>query len=105
VQNDEIRIGGSGGLSAVVGKITNLRGTWIRIVTRIKFAGGTGGAFEVWLNGTKRLSLTNRAVLPHDGNTKELNPPLSCPRAMSPCAPSRAACTASSRLVTSASTR
>jgi hypothetical protein len=69
VQNDEIRFGGSGGLSGVVGKITNLRGTWIRVVTRIKFSGGTAGAFEVWLNGTKRVSLTNRPVLPHDGSS------------------------------------
>ncbi|SDK00305.1 Polysaccharide lyase [Lentzea albidocapillata subsp. violacea] len=64
VQNDELRLGGSGGHSGTIAKITDLRGTWIRIVTRIKFAGGTDGAFEVWVNGTKRMSLTNRSVLP-----------------------------------------
>ena len=66
VQNDEIRFGGSGGIKGTVGKIT--RGTWIRVVVRLKFARGTG-AFEVWLNGRKTVSLTNRTVLPKSSKT------------------------------------
>jgi predicted nucleic acid-binding Zn ribbon protein len=67
VQNDDIRFGGSGGISGTVGKIA--RGAWTRIVVRLKLAGGTSGAFEVWLNGVKTVSLTSRAVLPHTANS------------------------------------
>jgi len=63
IENDGIRLGGSGGIGGPVGKITNLRGTWIRIVVRIKLA-ASGGAVEVWFNGVKTLSLINRAVIP-----------------------------------------
>jgi hypothetical protein len=63
IQDDGIRIGGSGMIEGPVGKITNLRGTWIRIVIRFKLA-ASGGAIEVWFNGVKTLSLTNRTVLP-----------------------------------------
>jgi hypothetical protein len=37
-----------------LGAITDLRGTWIRIVTRIKL--GTNGILEVWINGNKTYS-------------------------------------------------
>ncbi|MFJ9582672.1 heparin lyase I family protein [Streptomyces acidicola] len=67
-QNDELRIGGSGGISANVAKVANLRGTWIRIVTRLKFS-ATDGAFEVWLNGVKKYSRTGVSVLPKTSNT------------------------------------
>jgi hypothetical protein len=68
IQDDGIRIGGSGGIEGAIGKITNLRGTWIRIVIRFKLA-ATGGAIEVWFNGVKTLSLTNRTVLPKTSPT------------------------------------
>ncbi|TMR19946.1 hypothetical protein ETD86_19585 [Nonomuraea turkmeniaca] len=68
VQNDELRLGGSGGFSATLGKITNLRGTWIRIVTRLKFH-ATDGAFEVWVNGQKTWSRTGVTVLPKTSQT------------------------------------
>ena len=65
VQGSDLRVGGRGinGLP-VLGSITNLRGTWIRVVTRIKMS--TAGAFEVWVNGTRTLSLSGdfRAVGP-----------------------------------------
>jgi hypothetical protein len=67
IQGDEIRFGGSGGISGTVGKITNLRGTWIRIVTRLKLA-GSGGAMEVWLNGKKTVTRTGR-ILPKTSKT------------------------------------
>jgi hypothetical protein len=65
VQNDEIRFGGSGGISGTVGKIS--RGTWIRVVVRLKLA-ANNGAFEVWLNGTKRISRI-QTVLPKTANS------------------------------------
>ncbi|MFI9846072.1 polysaccharide lyase [Nonomuraea sp. NPDC051941] len=68
VQNDELRIGGSGGFAATLDKITNLRGTWIRIVTRLKFH-STAGAFEVWVNGRKVWSRTGVTVLPKTSQT------------------------------------
>jgi hypothetical protein len=37
-----------------IGDLTALRGTWIRLVTRIKL--GAGGAIEVWVNGNKTYS-------------------------------------------------
>jgi hypothetical protein len=52
VQNDKLRMGGSGASgSRDLATITNLRGTWIRIVTRINMT--ASGPFEVWVNGTK----------------------------------------------------
>ncbi|MGH3645594.1 MAG: RICIN domain-containing protein [Micromonosporaceae bacterium] len=63
VQNDEIRFGGSCGVSGVVGKITNLRGTWIRVVTRVKLH-SSAGAFEVWANGARLVSRTGIGFLP-----------------------------------------
>jgi len=56
VQDDKLRVGGRGidGLP-VLATITNLRGTWIRVVTRIKMS--TAGAFEVWVNGTKTYTI------------------------------------------------
>jgi hypothetical protein len=55
VQNDKIRMGGSGASgSRDVATITTLRGTWIRIVTRINMT--ATGPFEVWVNGRKSLS-------------------------------------------------
>ncbi|WBB62454.1 ricin-type beta-trefoil lectin domain protein [Streptomyces sp. WMMC500] len=63
IQNDELRYGGSGGFSGSIAKITDLRGSWIRIVTRIKFH-ATDGALEIWVNGTKRVSRTGIPVLP-----------------------------------------
>jgi hypothetical protein len=65
VQNDEIRwcCGVQG-----AAKITNLRGTWIRLVVRIKLATTTtNGAFEVWLNGTRVFSRTNIGLTTSDG--------------------------------------
>jgi MYXO-CTERM domain-containing protein len=55
VQNDKLRMGGSGASgSRDLATITNLRGTWIRIVTRINMT--ASGPFEVWVNGTKTTS-------------------------------------------------
>jgi hypothetical protein len=68
LENDQIRLGGSAGIGGVIGKITNLRGTWIRLVIRLKLA-PTAGAVEVWLNGTKTVSKTNRPVLPKTANS------------------------------------
>jgi hypothetical protein len=56
VQSDQIRVGGTGiGPIRNLGALTNLRGSWIRVVTRIHMA--TDGAFEVWVNGAKALSV------------------------------------------------
>ncbi|MGP3984848.1 heparin lyase I family protein [Streptomyces sp. KR80] len=63
IQNDELRYGGSGGFRGTISKITNLRGTWIRIVTRLKFH-ETDGAIEIWVNGAKKVSRTGIPVLP-----------------------------------------
>jgi hypothetical protein len=38
-----------------LGAVTDLRGTWIRVVTRIKMA--TNGILEVWINGKKTSSI------------------------------------------------
>ncbi|GLZ28917.1 hypothetical protein Lesp02_11070 [Lentzea sp. NBRC 105346] len=65
VQNDEIRYGGSGGISGTVGKIA--RGQWIRVVTRFKLEKDTG-KFEVWLNGERKVSRT-QTVLPKTSKT------------------------------------
>ncbi|MDX2682643.1 polysaccharide lyase [Streptomyces soliscabiei] len=69
VIGDEIRFGGSGGIKGTVGSITALRGTWLRVVTRLKPAGNSAGAFEVWLNGRKTVSMTGIAVLPSTSRT------------------------------------
>lgn len=68
IQNDDLRIGGSGGFSANVAKVTDLRGTWIRIVTRLKFH-ASNGAFEIWVNGVKKYSKTGVPVLPKTSRT------------------------------------
>jgi hypothetical protein len=55
LQGEKVRLGGRGANGDKdVGTIGGLRGTWIRIVTRIKMA--TDGAFEVWINGKKEFS-------------------------------------------------
>src|SRR4051794_17918729 len=55
LQGEKIRFGGRGahGDKDVVG-VGELRGTWLRIVTRIHMA--TDGLIEVWLNGKKVFS-------------------------------------------------
>jgi hypothetical protein len=67
VQGDEIRFGGSSGISGTVGKITNLRGTWIRVVVRIHMA--PAGHFEVWVNGDKKYSTTGDFSTGFAGNS------------------------------------
>lgn len=69
VIGDEIRFGGSSGIKGTVGSITDLRGTWIRIVVRLKLAGDGQGAYEVWLNGRKTVSTTGTTVLPSTSQT------------------------------------
>jgi hypothetical protein len=55
LQGDMIRLGGRGAMGDKdVGKITGLRGTWIRFVTRIQMS--NPGTFEVWINGDKVFS-------------------------------------------------
>jgi hypothetical protein len=62
VQNDKLRMGGSGASgSKDIASITNLRGTWIRIVTRINMT--AQGPFEVWVNGTKSASFPINLVV------------------------------------------
>lgn len=67
IQDNKIRFGGSGGITGTVGDIANLRGTWIRIVIRLKLA-AAGGAVEVWLNGKKTVSQTGK-ILPKTSKT------------------------------------
>jgi Polysaccharide lyase len=68
VQNDKLRMGGSGASgSRDLATITNLRGTWIRIVTRINMT--TSGPFEVWVNGTKTASAPINLVVGGDPPT------------------------------------
>ena len=67
IENDYIRFGG-GSIYAIAGNIAALRGTWIRIVVRLKLA-PTGGAFEVWINGKKVISQLNRSLLPKTSNS------------------------------------
>jgi hypothetical protein len=52
VENDEIRVGGSGGVRGVIAKITGMQGQWIRVVTHLRHD-PTNGLFEVWVNGKK----------------------------------------------------
>jgi uncharacterized membrane protein YgcG len=55
LQNDHVRLGGRGAMGdKEVGTITGLRGTWIRVVTRIHMA--NPGLFEVWINDKKLFS-------------------------------------------------
>jgi Polysaccharide lyase len=74
VQNDEIRFGGSGGISGTAGKIK--RGEWTRIVTRFKLARDTG-KFEVWINGTRVVSRT-QTVLPKTSRTMRWSSGIYC---------------------------
>jgi hypothetical protein len=68
VQNDKLRMGGSGASgSQDLGTITNLRGTWIRIVTRINMT--ASGPFEVWVNGTKTASRSINLIVGGDPPT------------------------------------
>jgi hypothetical protein len=68
VQNDKIRMGGSGASgSRDIATITGLRGTWIRIVTRINMT--ASGPFDVWVNGTKSLSAPINLVVGGDPPT------------------------------------
>ena len=68
VQNDKLRMGGSGASgSRDLATITNLRGTWIRIVTRINMT--ASGPFEVWVNGTKTASAPINLVVGDDPPT------------------------------------
>jgi Polysaccharide lyase len=68
VQNDKLRMGGSGASgSQDLATITNLRGTWIRIVTRINMT--ASGPFEVWVNGTKAASRSINLVVGGDPPT------------------------------------
>jgi hypothetical protein len=56
-------VGGSG--TTDLGPITGLAGSWIRIVVHFKLA--AAGAFEVWVNGTKRASLSGNIQAPNHG--------------------------------------
>lgn len=68
VQNDKLRMGGSGASgSRDLATITNLRGTWIRIVTRINMT--ASGPFEVWVNGTKTTTAPINLVVGGDPPT------------------------------------
>jgi hypothetical protein len=68
VQNDKLRMGGSGASgSRDLASITNLRGTWIRIVTRINMT--ASGPFEVWVNGTRTTSASINLVVGGDPPT------------------------------------
>lgn len=73
-QNDEIRFGGSGGISGTAGKIK--RGEWTRIVTRFRLAQDTG-KFEVWINGTRVVSRT-QTVLPKTSKTMRWSSGIYC---------------------------
>jgi MYXO-CTERM domain-containing protein len=56
-------VGGKG--TTDLGSIAGLQGTWIRIVTRMKL--GPSGAYELWVNGDKRASLTGDIQAPNKG--------------------------------------
>jgi hypothetical protein len=57
VENDEIRVGGSGGVRGMIAKITGMQGTWVRVVTHIRHH-PSQGLFEVWVNGVRAFSQT-----------------------------------------------
>jgi hypothetical protein len=66
VQGSNLR---AGGRAFSVGTIAPMqRGTWVRIVTRLKLH-ATDGAFEVWVNGAKRVSRTGIPLLPSTSQT------------------------------------
>ena len=67
VMNDHLGYGGRA-VSGDIGSIASLRGSWIRIVTRIKLA-ASGGAYEVWVNGVKKVSRTGISLLPSTSKT------------------------------------
>jgi Polysaccharide lyase len=68
IQNDKLRMGGSGASgSRDLATITNLRGTWIRIVTRINMT--ASGPFEVWVNGTQTATASINLVVGGDPPT------------------------------------
>jgi hypothetical protein len=60
VEGDRLKLGGSGPAHGDFGSVAGMQGKWIRIVTRIHAA--AAGSFEVWVNGTKTLSLTGNFV-------------------------------------------
>ena len=72
VMGNKIQYGGLGAVSGTVGSIADLRGTWIRIVVRLKLADDGQGAFEVWLNGKKTASSTGITLLPSTARTIRL---------------------------------
>ena len=76
VIGDEIRFGGSGGIKGTVGSITALRGTWLRVVARLKPAGAGAG-----------FRYTDVSVDPPVGPANEVWPctPLSHPRRVMAC--------------------
>ncbi|MFD8495117.1 heparin lyase I family protein [Amycolatopsis sp. NPDC059657] len=76
VQNDQLKYGGSGGISGTIGSISGLRGTWIRIVTHFKLAKDSG-AFEVWVNGARKVSRT-QTVLPKTSKTMRWSSGIYC---------------------------
>jgi hypothetical protein len=75
VQGDHLRYGGA--LSGDIGSIASLRGTWIRIVTRFKLA-ASGGAYEVWVNGVKKVSRTGISLLPSTSKTMRWSSGIYC---------------------------
>jgi hypothetical protein len=76
VQGTQLRYGGSDGISGTIGDIGSLRGTWIRIVVRFKLA-QTNGAYEVWVNGVKKVSRT-QTVLPKTSKTMRWSSGIYC---------------------------
>lgn len=68
VMGGEIRYGGRA-VSGTVGSIADLRGTWIRLLVRLRLAGDGQGAYEVWLNGRKTVSTTGITLLPSTSRT------------------------------------
>ncbi len=69
VQNTTLRFAAQSiGSNQYLADASTLRGTWIRIVTRIKLS-ATAGVFEVWVNGVKKISKTGLAFLPSTSQT------------------------------------
>jgi hypothetical protein len=67
IEGDQLKVGGSGGHKGTVTSLRDLRGTWIRVVTRLKLA-LTGSSVEVWVNGKKLLTRSG-TVLPRAANS------------------------------------
>ncbi len=63
IQGDQLRYAGHAVGSGLIAPMTDLRGTWIRIVTRLKLT-QSGGAFEVWVNGRRMVRRTGDIVPP-----------------------------------------